>query len=331
MGSTKHQEPLVISSLVTPSISRTTLASHGHASKPSDDSDKTDSDTSMAFGVSCLPPAASSPPSKTRAFYNHMMADVKPSLMAEFELVVLTFSTGIQGESASTIFLSPFLPLRLHVLTHEDAASFPDYKCFTSNQTGNTVFLMVALVMPELSGNLFITANTGASLGFFLAGAWITGQLSHFAGPRRRLWLVFCNFLQACMVFAAAGIQYKYGIDLQGSRTIGVIGLLAFSAGSQIVQSRSLSMIEISTAMATAAWVDVMVDKRMFILKGNRPQCRRIGFLVALFVGALVGAAVYRVAGSAIALYVSAASKLLVSIIYLFNSSEQRKVEESKV
>ncbi|EPE04780.1 hypothetical protein F503_06329 [Ophiostoma piceae UAMH 11346] len=308
MGSTKHQEPLVISSLMTPSTSHTPFASHGHASKPSDDSDKTDSDTSMTSGVSCSPSAPPESPSRGRTFYNHMMADVKPSLMAEFELVVLTFSTGIQ-----------------------DAASFPDYKCFTSNQTGNTVFLMVALVMPELSGNLFITANIGASLGFFLAGAWITGQLSHFVGPRRRLWLVLCNFLQACMVFAAAGIQYKYGIDLQGSRTIGVIGLLAFSAGSQIVQSRSLSMIEISTAMATAAWVDVMVDKRMFILKGNRPQCRRIGFLVALVVGALVGAAVYRMAGSAIALYVSAASKLMVSIIYLFNSSEQRKVEESKV
>lgn len=306
MSSQRHQEPLVISDTMTRSSSLTAFA--GHASKPSDDSDKTDTDTSLTSAISCSPSTPPAAPSKARSFYNHMMADVKPSLMAEFELIVLTFSTGIQ-----------------------DAASFPDYRCFTSNQTGNTVFLMVALVMPELSGNLFVTANIGASLGFFLAGAFLTGQIGHFVGPRRRAWLVFCNFLQACMVFAAAGIQYKYGVELRGSRTIAVIALLAFSAGSQIVQSRSLKMIEISTAMATAAWVDVMVDKHMFILKGNRSQCRRIGFLVSLFVGALVGAAVYRMAGSAVALYVSAAGKLLVTLVYLFNSSDKPVVEESKV
>lgn len=209
-----------------------------------------------------------------------------------------------------------------------DAVSFPDYHCFASNQTGNTVFLMLALVLPQLNGEMFFTASIGAALGFFLAGGWITGQLSHIIGPRNRLWLVTCNFLQAAMVFGAGAIQHVYGIDLEGRRTIAVLALLAFASGSQVVQSRSLAMTEISTAMATAAWVDLMIDPKLFALT-NRPRTRRVVFLLALVIGALLGAAIYRTAGSSVAILVSAGGKLLVAFMYLFNEAEQDKVEDS--
>lgn len=236
-----------------------------------------------------------------------MTATIRPTLLAEAELILLTIFTGMQ-----------------------DAVSFPDYHCFASNQTGNTVFLMLALVLPELNGKMFITANIGAALGFFLAGGWLTGQLSHIIGPRCRLWLVACNFLQSGMVFAAGAIQYVYGIDLEGSRAIAVIGLLAFASGSQVVQSRSLAMTEISTAMATAAWVDLLIDPKLFALC-NRPRTRRVVFLFALVVGALLGAAIYRTVGSSVAILVSAGGKLLVAVMYLFNEAEKPKVEESTV
>ncbi|CAK7240054.1 MAG: hypothetical protein STHCBS139747_001490 [Sporothrix thermara] len=228
-------------------------------------------------------------------------------MLAEAQLILLTVLTGMQ-----------------------DAVSFPDYHCFASNQTGNTVFLMVALVLPEFNGEMFITANIGAALGFFLAAGWLTGQLSHIIGPRNRLWLMTCNFIQAGLVFAAAAIQYVYGIDLEGSRAIAVIGLLAFASGSQVVQSRSLAMTEISTAMATAAWVDLLIDPRLFTID-NRPRTRRVVFLVALIVGALLGAAIYRTVGSSIAIFVSGAGKLIVAFMYLFNEAEKPKVEESSV
>ncbi|EMR68308.1 putative duf1275 domain protein [Eutypa lata UCREL1] len=183
--------------------------------------------------------------------WDHLQEPVRPSTLVEVELSILTFCTGIQ-----------------------DAISFPDYHCFASNQTGNTVLLMVALLSPSLDGEMFITANIGAALGFFLLASWVTGQLGHVIGPRRRLWLVFCNFAQSCLVFAAAAVQYRVGIAAQGPAAIAVTGLLAFASGSQVVQSRALATTEISTAMATAAWVDLVVDPRMFAWN-NRPRNRR--------------------------------------------------------
>ncbi|KAJ2992493.1 hypothetical protein NUW58_g2151 [Xylaria curta] len=118
--------------------------------------------------------------------WSHMLEDVRPSGFVELELVLLTFFTGIQ-----------------------DAISFPDYHCFASNQTGNTVFLFVALVLPYLDGDQFYVPNIGAALGFFLFGGWVTGQISHIVGPRMRLWLVTCNFIQSALVFGAAGLQFR--------------------------------------------------------------------------------------------------------------------------
>ncbi|OTA55510.1 hypothetical protein K449DRAFT_376627 [Hypoxylon sp. EC38] len=234
--------------------------------------------------------------------WSHMTESVRPSAFAEFELLILTFCTGIQ-----------------------DAISFPDYHCFASNQTGNTVFLMLAALLPHLDGEMFITANIGAALGFFLLGGWITGQIGNMVGPRLRIWLVGCNFIQSCLVFAAAAMQYIHGAGPKGTAAIVVVGLLAFASGSQVVQSRSLQMTEISTAMATAAWVDLLIDPGLFKLN-NHPRTRRALFLATLILGSLAGAGIYRSTGSWVAILVSAAGKMLVTGMYLFNSAEKPKV-----
>jgi hypothetical protein len=204
----------------------------------------------------------------------------------------------------------------------QDAISFPDYHCFASNQTGNTVFLLLATVLPWYDGDMFYTANIGAALGFFLLGGWLTGQVSHMVGPRMRLWLLCCNLVQSALVFAAGTLQFMYGVQQEGAVAVMVVGLLAFASGSQVVQSRSMHMTEISTAMATAAWVDLMVDPKLFRIQ-NRPRTRRILFLLALAAGSLVGAGIYRTDGSAVAVFVSAAGKLVVTIMYLFNRADK--------
>lgn len=176
---------------------------------------------------------------------------------------------------------------------------------------------------------MFITSNIGVALGLFLGAGWLTGQLSHIIGPRKRWWLMLCNLIQTCLVFGAAAMQYKYGVQESGASALIVVGLLAFAAGSQVVQSRSLAMTEISTAMATAAWVDLMIDQKLFVLK-NRPRTRRVAFLVALVVGSLVGALVYREVGSATAIVVSAGGKFLVTTMYLFTNAEKEKQSDTE-
>lgn len=89
--------------------------------------------------------------------------------------------------------------------------------------------------------------------------------------------------------------------------------------------------------MATAAWVDLVIDPRLLVFgtapdKVNRPRNRRLAFLATLVAGSLVGAGVYRTAGSAVAVFVSAGGKAVVTGMYFFNGSEEwRETEESVV
>ncbi|KAK0729216.1 hypothetical protein B0T21DRAFT_314812, partial [Apiosordaria backusii] len=229
------------------------------------------------------PMKSSLTPSKIWRYLNE---DIKPTAFAEFQLTLLTFCIGLQ-----------------------DAVSFPDFHCFASNQTGNTVFLVLAIILPEMDGEMFVTSNIGVALGFFLAAAYLTGQLGHIIGSRRRLYIIICNLIQTCLVFAAATLQHIKGVEPQGTtRTLLAIGFLATAAGSQVVVSRSLKMTEISTAMATAAWVDLVIDPDLMRVR-NRGRNRRLAFLGSLILGTLVGAVIFKRVGSAVALFVSAGGR----------------------
>ena len=236
-----------------------------------------------------------------------LLRPIRVDILAETELLILTFCTGIQ-----------------------DATTFPDYHCFTSNQTGNTVMLAMAVILPEISGELLVPADIGVSLGLFLAAGWITGQIGPIVGPRSRLWIVFCNLIQSILIFLAAAIQYAYGVDLEGTRTKVVVGLLAFASGSQVVLSRSLAITEISTAMATAAWIDLLVDPHLLAAK-NRPRTRRVSFLAAIVAGAFFGAGVYRGLGSATAVLFSGIGKIIVTFTFLLNRAETIQASASVV
>ncbi|KAK3356231.1 hypothetical protein B0H65DRAFT_71907 [Neurospora tetraspora] len=277
---------------------------------------------------SCSQPIELSPQSFASRAWAYLNEDVRPSHFAELQLVLLTFCIGLQ-------------------------VSFPDFHAFASNQTGNTVFLMLAIALPEFNPSMFITANIGCSLGFFLGSAWLTGQLGHIIGPRRRLWLLVTNAIQTCLVFIAAGLQFSSkhtntpGKDLfasgsfeegewdavTGPRTLICIALLASAAGSQVVLSRSLNMTEITTAMATAAWLDLVIDRNLFRgpLKKNTGRNRRVAFLAALAVGSLCGAYIYREVGSAVAVTISGGGKAVVLGMFLVAPGDKGKKEERDV
>jgi uncharacterized membrane protein YoaK (UPF0700 family) len=232
-----------------------------------------------------------------RRLVSHLDESLTSSKTSASILLLLTITTGIQ-----------------------DAISFPDYHCFASNQTGNTIFLTLAVIIPSLNGEMFVTANIAVALSFFLFGGWLTGQVGHIIANhgRKRWWLLLCNTLQTILVVVASALQYKYGVQLTSTTDLIVIALLAFSSGSQVVQSRSLSMTEIPTAMATAAWVDLMIDPHLFSgLTGNVGRNRRILFIFALVVGGFAGAAIYRFAGSANCVMASAVGKAIATLGWL--------------
>ncbi len=82
--------------------------------------------------------------------------------------------------------------------------------------------------------------------------------------------------------------------------------------------ARGLQITEITTAMATAAYVDIFIDEKMFERR-NRRRNRRIAFLLSLFAGSFAGAFAYKALGSAFALVVSGIGKATVTVSLVVN------------
>jgi uncharacterized membrane protein YoaK (UPF0700 family) len=230
-------------------------------------------------------------------FKQYWLDNLRVNTFVEVQLLLLTFAIGIQ-----------------------DAISYPDFRCFASNQTGNTVVLAVALA--GQAGTLFDAANTGVSLGSFLAGAMFTGHLGNFVGKRRRAWQVAIALAQTFMVGGSAWIQYVHGTRQSGAWARAALALLALASGSQVAAARAFKIPEITTAMATAAWVDLLIDEDLFARR-NRPRNRRALFLATLVAGSFAGAYARKAIGSPDAIMISAAVKVVVVVAMLISPEER--------
>jgi len=172
-----------------------------------------------------------------------------------------------------------------------DSTAFPKYHCFLSNQTGNTVLFAVtafSLFGTRGTTDFMVPApHLAVSLGFFCTGVFVAGQFAnHFDAQNTRWWLLLSNIVQTAMVLLAALINLLFhtGEEILTAPVLCTIGLLAFSSGAQVAMSRQLSVPEIPTTQATAAYVDLFVDPRIFGSE-NRSRNRRVAFLIALIVG----------------------------------------------
>lgn len=223
------------------------------------------------------------------------MEDIREDFLLEAELLILSFATGIQ-----------------------DAASWPDYACFASNQTGNTLFLAIGVA--GLTKNGYSFPNIGVSLSMFVAGGFVMGQLGNVVGVRKRLWLLISNLIQTTLCFCAVIIQDSWPIKRDGHAAMMVIALLAFSSGAQVAMGRSLKITEITTAMATAAFIDLVVDPDLGKLK-NRLRNRRLGFLAMLIAGCFAGAFAQRDISSTCPVLMCAVLKGTVAVGFLFNKA----------
>jgi uncharacterized membrane protein YoaK (UPF0700 family) len=235
------------------------------------------------------------PSPKPNTFLTYINESIRNDLYLELQLLVLAFATGIQ-----------------------DACTYPDYSCFASNQTGNTVLL--AIGVSGLAAGTFEFRNIAISLSLFVAGGWVAGQTGNIVGTKRRSWLLFSSFIQTLMVWGAVIIQYCTPYERSGPYTFAVLALLAFSASAQVAMARGVEITEITTAMVTAAYIDLLIDPKLYKLH-NRPRNRRIAFLIMLAGGSFAGAFMNKRLGSAFALLMSAAIKTVVLIGLLFNKS----------
>lgn len=218
----------------------------------------------------------------------------------------------------TTPFLIALTLLLAFAIGIQDVTTWPSFRVFASSQTGNTVIIAVAAF--SLSPQAILPpAMPGLSLGMFVAGAMLQGQAGNIMGcARRRWWLLVSNALQTALVFAAVALQISFPVESSTSAALGSVALLAFSSGSQVGMARGLGIREITTTMATAAYVDLVVDKPMLgRFAGNVARNRRVGFLLALILESFVGAVVEKFAPTGMALVVSGAVKATVTVLIL--------------
>lgn len=130
------------------------------------------------------------------------MEDVREDLLLEAEFLFLSFAAGIQ-----------------------DAAVWIDFMLFTSNQTGNTLFLAISAA--GFANNEKNVRNIATSMGHFIGGG------------------------------------------------------LTVSSGAKVAIGRSLRITDITTAMATSVFVDIVAGPGLIKLR-NRRRNRRVLFLIML-------------------------------------------------
>lgn len=138
----------------------------------------------------------------------YLLHTIGPDLPLELELMALALAAGIN-----------------------DATTFPDYHVFASNQTGNTALLAVGTL--GIVNGIVDLRDVGFSLGMFVLGGYVFGQLGDYFGRKRRGWLLFTNILQTAFVYVAAALRKWVARSSDQSSAWSVISCLAFASGGR--------------------------------------------------------------------------------------------------
>jgi uncharacterized membrane protein YoaK (UPF0700 family) len=103
------------------------------------------------------------------------------------------------------------------------------------------------------------------------------------------------------------------------------LAFLSFQAGMQIVASRQLGLNEIPTVVLTSVYCDIANDKALFApVRKNVKRNRRVGAVLSLLIGAIVGGWVNKSRGGmATALWMAAFVKACLVGAWVFWKSKE--------
>jgi uncharacterized membrane protein YoaK (UPF0700 family) len=181
---------------------------------------------------------------------------------------------------------------------------------FTANMTGNVVLLgFAAAGAPGFS----IPASL-ASLGSFLVGAACAGRITLHIESRRR-WLLAAMAIEGVLAGAAAAVASSSSTIGSGWPRYAVIVLMAFAMGVRNSTIRRLAVPDVTTTVLTMTLTGLAADSTL--AGGTNPKVgRRAAAVVAMLVGAIVGAALFLHQGATIPLAVVAAMVLTTALVF---------------
>ncbi len=192
-----------------------------------------------------------------------------------------------------------------------DAVSFLSLgRVFTANMTGNIVLL--AFATAHVSG-LSIARSSTALLSFFV-GAIFGGRIMARASAEAQIRFAAQAFLlEVAFLFAASfcGIGYRGNLLDDSFQPFALIALTALAMGTRNAAVRKLAIPDLTTTVLTLTITGIAADSS--IANGNNPRlARRVESVVAMFLGAAMGAVIIHYSISA-ALWLGTAISALCS------------------
>ncbi len=154
---------------------------------------------------------------------------------------------------------------------------------FTANMTGNVVLLGFGLAH---AGGLPVLAPL-ISLLAFLLGAGIGGRLAARLGGRRRRHVSVALALEAGLLACAAVLAAAVTVRIGSLAAYAVIALVAIGMGVRNATVRKLAVPDLTTTVMTLTLTGLVADPAGGAPRNSR---RRTGAVVALLLGALIGA-----------------------------------------
>ncbi|MFJ8002945.1 YoaK family protein [Streptomyces fagopyri] len=155
---------------------------------------------------------------------------------------------------------------------------------FTANMTGNVVVLGFAAA----GAPGFSVWHTLTSLACFLVGAAVGGRVAvRFGGRSRRSWVRVTLAVEALLVGGCAAVAFA-APDATGT-TYTLIAVTAFAMGLRNATVRKLGVPDLTTTVLTMTLTGLAADTAVGAGAGNRSP-RRVASVVAMAVGALLGA-----------------------------------------
>ena len=179
-----------------------------------------------------------------------------------------------------------------------DAVSFLSLgRVFTANMTGNVVILAFATArVPGLSIAYSLTA-----LLSFLVGAIFGGRIMARAGADSQVRFAAHAFVLEVVFLSAASfcsIGYRSGLLEHSFQRFVLIALTALAMGTRNAAVRKLAIPDLTTTVLTLTITGIGADSS--IANGNNPRlARRVESVVAMFLGAALGAIIIRYSISA--------------------------------
>ncbi|KAL6233370.1 hypothetical protein BDW75DRAFT_215383 [Aspergillus navahoensis] len=218
-----------------------------------------------------------------------------------------------------------------------DSAAYNAWSCFLAMQTGNTIFLGLG-ASNQPSNKPWGWLKSLVSIAAFFTGAALFSLYGRHVGPKKRITLISSFLFQAILVIIAVALLEADLIPHTAAESEGLTGgrlflelipiaLLAFQSAGSMTAARGLGFNEIPTVVLTSVYFDVASDPKLVRdIRGNVKRNRRIGAVVFLLVGAIVGGWLSKSKGGMeSALWVSAGLKVGIAVIWLWWSGEDAK------